>query len=348
MRTLQSRFSPSRRSVLASLALAPALPALLPAASLAQAPPTPLPSWNEGPAKQAILDFVHATAQPGATFVPPEDRIATFDQDGTLWVEQPIYTQAVFALARLRALGPQHPEWKTKEPFRSILSGNKAAISRLSEKDWAEIIAVTHAAMSTEAFLQLVQQWIQTAKDPRFNKLYTQLVYQPMLEVMQYLRANGFRTYIVSGGGQEFIRAYSQRVYNVPPEQVIGSSIVTKYEIKDGVPILMRLPQTFFIDDGPGKPVGINLIIGKRPYAAFGNSAGDRQMLEWVGAGNGPRLKMLVHHDDSVREYAYGPAGGLPDSKTGTFPDSLMGEAKARNWTVISMKNDWNRVFSFT
>jgi phosphoglycolate phosphatase-like HAD superfamily hydrolase len=313
-----------------------------------QPPADPLGSWNDGAAKRAVMDFVHATTdRTSPDFVPPEDRIATFDQDGTLWVEHPLYTQAMFALERVHALAPHHPDWKTKEPFRSILSGNPEALAHLTEKDWMAIIIATHAGMSTEAFLTLVTAWLATARHPRFNRLYTELVYQPMLEVMDYLRANQFRTYIVTGGGVEFVRAYAQRIYGVPPEQVIGSSIATKYEVVDGKPMLMRLPKPFFVDDGPGKPIGINMFIGKRPYAAFGNSSGDAEMLAWTQAGAGRRLEMLVHHDDAVREYAYGPGGDLPDTSVGTFPQALIEQAKKGGWTVISMKTDWKRIFAF-
>jgi hypothetical protein len=303
--------------------------------------PDPLPSWNDGPAKHAILDFVRtATSQ-----IALEDRIATFDQDGTLWVEHPVYTQAMFALERVHTLAPQHPEWKTYEPFKTVLTNDEAAIAKFSERSWAEIVFATHAGMSQAEFLKIVTEWLATAKHPRFKRPYTELVYQPMLEVIDYLRANGFKTYIVTGGGQDFVRAYAQKVYGVPPEQVIGSSITTKYEIKDGKPELIRQPRLFFDDNYTGKAIGIDLFIGKRPYAAFGNSTGDREMLEWIGAGEGPRLKMLVHHDDAEREYAYGPAGGLPDTSVGTFSRSLMDEAEAKDWAVISMKQDWQRVF---
>ncbi len=314
----------------------------------AQAQPTPLASWNDGPTRQAIVEFVRITtdkANPG--YVPPEDRIATFDQDGTLWTEHPLFTQAMFALDRVRALAPAHPEWKTEEPFKTVLSGGPEGLASLSEKDWTEIVGATHAGMSNEEFQAIVKQWLETARDPRFKRPYTDLVYQPMLEVLAYLRANGFRTYIVSGGGQEFMRVYAERVYGIPPEQIIGSSIVTHYEMKGGQPALMRLPKVFFIDDHDGKAVGINLFIGKRPYAAFGNSDGDREMLEWTAAGAGMRLKMLVLHDDAAREYAYGPAAGLPDTRLGTFTPALYDEAKKGGWTVISMKNDWKRIFPF-
>jgi len=308
----------------------------------ARAQADPLPAWNDGPAKQAILDFVHAMDQ-----VPQKDRIATFDQDGTLWVEHPVYTQAMFALERVHTLAPQHPEWKDQEPFKSVLANDEAAIAKFGERDWAEIVFATHAGMSQAEFQDIVGRWLATAKHPRFKRPYTELVYQPMREVMDYLRANGFKTYIVTGGGVDFVRNYAERIYGVPPEQVIGSSIATKYEIRDGKPELMRLPKLFFDDDHAGKAIGIDLFIGKRPYAAFGNSTGDREMLEWIGAGQGARLKMLVHHDDAQREYAYGPAGGLPDTHVGTFDQSLMDEAKAKGWVVISMKSDWKRVFAF-
>jgi phosphoserine phosphatase len=305
-----------------------------------------LPSWNDGPAKQAILAFVQATTTQGsASFVPPEDRIATFDQDGTLWVSHPLYTQAMFALDRVRELAPKHPEWKKKEPFKAVLADDRAAMAKFSAGDWAQIIAATHAGMSTEDFLAIAKQWLATATHPRWKRPYTDLVYQPMLEVMDFLRVNGFRTYIVTGGGQEFVRVYSERVYGVPPEHVVGSSIATKYEVRDGKPVLMRNPKIFFIDDRAGKPIGINLVIGKRPVAAFGNSIGDREMLEWTAAGDGARLMMLVLHDDAEREYAYGPANGLPDTKIGTFSQSLMDEAKQRGWVVVSMQRDWRTIF---
>ena len=338
-----------RRALISALpALGIAASPLLPVAAAAQAPSSALPSWNDGPAKQAVLDFVRATTDRSSKdFVAPEDRIATFDQDGTLWVEHPLYTQAMFALDRLHALAPHHPEWKSHEPFRAVLSNDPAALGRLSEQDWAEIIVVTHAGMSQEAFLQIASQWLTTAKHPRFSRLYTELVYQPMIELINYLRANEFETYIVTGGGQDFVRAYSQRVYGIPTQKVIGSSIATKYEFKGAKPELMRLPKLFFNDNNDGKAIGIDLFIGKRPHAAFGNSTGDREMLEWTGAGDGARLKMLVHHDDPVREFAYGPAGGLPDTTVGTFSSPLMEEAKSRSWTVISMKNDWRRIFAF-
>jgi phosphoglycolate phosphatase-like HAD superfamily hydrolase len=308
----------------------------------------PLSSWNDGPAKQAILSFVkEVTDKSNPKYVEPEDRIATFDQDGTLWVEHPLYTQAMFALDRVRELAPKHPEWRNKEPFKAVIMGNREAIAKFSESDWEIIVASTHTGMGTESFLEIVKKWLATAKHPRFERPYTELIYHPMIELMDYLRANGFKTYIVTGGGQEFVRVYSKSVYGIPPEQVVGSSILTKYEHQDGKPILMREPKVFFIDDHTGKAIGINLFIGKRPYAAFGNSGGDREMLEWTQAGGGARLMMLVYHDDKDREYTYGPAGGLPATKVGTFSQALMDEAKKSGWVVISMKNDWKRIFAF-
>ena len=310
-------------------------------------PADSLGSWNEGRAKVAIVDFVRATTDPSSKdFVRPEDRIATFDQDGTLWVEHPLYAQAAFALDRLHALAPQHPEWQSQEPFRTVLSNDQARIGKFSEADWAEIIFLTHSGMNQATFRDIAEQWIATAKHPRFGRLYTELVYQPMIEVLHYLRANSFKTFIVSGFGQYFMRIYTQRVYGIPPEQVLGSSVLTKYQIENGTPELIREPKLFLNCNFGGKAVAIDLFIGKRPHAAFGNSTGDRQMLEWTGAGDGARLRMLVYHDDPTREYAYGPAQGLPDTTVGTFDQSLMDQAKFQSWTVISMMNDWKRVFA--
>ena len=303
----------------------------------------PLPSWNDGPAKKSITEFVAKVTKEGSPdFVPPEERIATFDNDGTLWCEQPMYFQLLFALDRVKALAPQHPEWKTKEPFASLLKGDIKAAFAGGERAMLEIIVVTHAGMTTAEFEQIVKDWIATAKHPKFKRLYTECVYQPTVELLGYLRANGFKTFIVSGGGIEFMRPWTEKVYGIPPEQVVGSSIKTKYEWRDGKPVLMRLPEMNFIDDKTGKPVGINSHIGRRPIAAFGNSDGDQQMLEWTQAGSGARLMMLVHHDDAVREFAYGA-----ESKIGTFSDALMAEAKKNDWTVISMKNDWKVIFPF-
>jgi hypothetical protein len=303
----------------------------------------PLPSWNEGPAKQAIRTFVSKVTKEGSPeFVPPAERIATFDNDGTLWAEQPMYFQLRFALDRLKTLAPQHPEWKDKEPFASLLNGDLKRVLAGGDRTIGEIIVVTHAGMTTAEFEQIVLGWLAAARHPRFNRPYTECVYQPMLELLAYLRANGFKTFIVSGGGIEFMRPWTERAYGVPPEQVVGSSIKTKYEWRDGVPVLMRLPAVNFVDDKAGKPVGINAHIGRRPIAAFGNSDGDQQMLEWTQAGGGARLMMLVHHDDAKREWAYGAK-----SKIGTFSDSLMAEAKKNGWTVISMKSEWKRIFPF-
>jgi phosphoglycolate phosphatase-like HAD superfamily hydrolase len=307
-----------------------------------------LPSWSDGKAKQSVLAFVKKVTTPGSPdFVPAAERIATFDNDGTLWPSHPMYTQLAFALDRVKALAPQHPEWKTKQPFKAVLDNDLEALAASGEKGLVELIMVSHAGMSTAEFEKIVTEWFKTAKHPRFKRPYTELAYQPMVELLAYLRANDFKTFIVSGGGIEFMRPMTEKVYGVPPEQVIGSSIETKYEMKDGKPVLMRLPKVHFIDDKAGKPVGINEFIGRRPLAAFGNSGGDRQMLEWTGAGGGARLMMLVFHDDAKREYAYGPASGLSDTKFGTFPQSLMDEAKKKGWVVISMKNDWKRIFSF-
>jgi hypothetical protein len=303
----------------------------------------PLPSWNETAAKQAIVSFVEKVTKPGSPdFVPVPERIATFDNDGTLWVEQPMYSQLLFALDRVKALAPQHPEWKSKEPFASLLKGDVKGALAGGEHAIVEIVMATHAGMSTAQFEQIVKDWTATAKHPRFQRPCTECVYQPMLEVLAYLRANGFKTFIVSGGGIEFMRPWTEKVYGIPPEQVVGSSIKTKYELRGGQPVLIRLPEVNFIDDKAGKPVGINSHIGRRPIAAFGNSDGDRQMLEWTQAGPGARLMMLVHHDDAAREYSYGP-----DSKIGTFSDSLMAEANTSGWTVTSMKKDWKRIFAF-
>ena len=303
----------------------------------------PLPSWSNTAPKKAIIAFVEKVTKEGSPdFVPPNERIATFDNDGTLWCEQPMYFQLLFALDRVKALAPQHPEWKTKEPFASLLKGDMKGALAGGEHAMLEIIVVTHAGMTTAEFEKIVADWIATAKHPKFKRPYTECVYQPMVELLSYLRANRFKTYIVSGGGIEFMRPWTEKVYGVPPEQVVGSSIKTKYEMRDGKPVLMRLPEMNFVDDKTGKPVGINSHIGRRPIAAFGNSDGDQQMLEWTQAGDGARLMMLVHHDDAVREFAYGA-----ESKIGTFSNALMAEAKKNDWTVISMKDDWNKIFAF-
>jgi hypothetical protein len=306
----------------------------------------PLPSWNDGAVKRRILAFVRATTDRGGPdYVRPEDRIATFDQDGTLWVSHPLYTQAVFALDRVAELAPEHPEWRDREPFKTVLFGDEAALARLTEQDVAEILAATHAGTSTDEFRALVEAWLARAKDPRFQRPYTELAYLPMLELLGYLRANGFRTYVVTGGGQEFVRVYSEEIYGVPPEQVIGSSIATRYEVRGGKPVLVRDPEVFFVDDKGGKPVGIHLFVGKRPILAFGNSDGDREMLEWTTGGGRAGLGLLLLHTDAAREYAYGPAAGLPDTRVGAFSQALLDEAKRKGWIVVDMKRDWKRVF---
>jgi len=302
----------------------------------------PLPSWNDGAAKHAIVAAVkEATTAGRPGFIPVAERIATFDNDGTLWVEQPMYTQLAFALDRVKTLAPQHPEWATQEPFASLLKGDLKAALAGGDHAILDIIMATHAGMTTAQFETIVTDWLATARHPRFKRPYTELVYQPMLELLAYLRANGFKTYIVSGGGVEFMRPWAEQVYGIPPEQVIGSRIKTVYQMTPTGPVLMREAGVDFIDDKTGKPVGINAMIGRRPLAAAGNSDGDRQMLEWVPTDQ-PRLRLLVHHDDPAREYAYGA-----QSPIGTFSDSLMAEAKARGWTVISMKDDWRRIFAF-
>ena len=309
----------------------------------------PLPSWNDGAAKQAIVDFVRATTDQGSPkFVPPEDRVATFDQDGTLWVEHPIYSQVVYCLDRVPAVVEQKPELKKIEPFKTVLSGDREAIAKLSLHDLEAILVATLTGMSVDAFEAEANKWLTTARHPRWNRLYTELVYQPMLDVQQYLRDNGYKTYIVTGGGQDFVRVYAQRVYGIPPEQVVGTMGGTKFSYdKNGKPFLTKEPKLLLNDDKAGKPEGIHLMIGRRPRAAFGNSDGDREMLEYTGAGDGARLMMLVLHDDARREYAYGPARGLPDTKVGTFSQALDAEAKKNGWTVISMKSDWKRIFPF-
>ena len=301
-----------------------------------------LRSWNDGPAKQAIIEFVKATTDKGSPkFVRPEDRIATFDNDGTLWAEQPMYFQMLFALDRVKALAPEHPDWKDQEPFASLLKDDVKGALAGGERAIMEIVMATHAGMTTEEFTQTVKDWIATAKHPKTGRLYTEMVYQPMLELLAYLRANGFKTFIVSGGGIEFMRPWAEKVYGIPPEQVVGSSIKTKFEMRDGKPVLVRLPEMNFIDDGPGKPAGINSHIGHRPIAAFGNSDGDLEMLQWTAAGNGKRFCLYVHHTDAEREWAYDrqtPIGKL---------DKGLDEATAKGWTVVDMKNDWKRIFAW-
>jgi phosphoglycolate phosphatase-like HAD superfamily hydrolase len=309
----------------------------------------PLPSWNDGAAKKAILEFVRVTTDKASPkFVPPEQRIATFDQDGTLWVEHPMYTQVVYCLERVPAVVKEKPELKDREPFKTVMSGNREAMARLSMKELEEILAVTLSGMSVDEFQAEVKKWLATAKHPRYQRPYTELTYQPMLEVLQLFRANGYKTSIVTGGGQDFVRVYAEQVYGIPPEQVIGTAGGTKYGYdKSGKPFLTKEPKLLLNDNDAGKPEGIHLMIGRRPFAAFGNSTGDQQMLEYTTAGDGARLGMLVLHDDAKREYAYGPAQGLPETKVGTFTPALDDEAKKRGWVVISIKDDWKRLFPF-
>jgi hypothetical protein len=309
--------------------------------ALAASAQDPLPSWNTGATKARIVRFVAEVTRPGAPhFVPPEQRIAAFDNDGTLWVEQPIYTQFAFTIARVQALAARHPEWKEQQPFQAVLRGDMKALAAGGEREIAQLMMATHAGMDTGEFEGIVTDWIRTAQHPRFHRLYTQCVYQPMLELMAYLRANGFKTYIVSGGGVEFMRPWAGRVYGVPPEQVIGSSIRTRFELRNGRPVLMRLPEVDLIDDKDGKPVGIEKFIGRRPIAAFGNSDGDQQMLEWTAAGPGEHLLLLVHHTDAIREYAYDRG-----SSVGAL-DKAWNEARARGWVIVDMKRDWKIIFA--
>ena len=301
-----------------------------------------LPSWNDGLAKKAITDFIaKVTREGGPDFVPPSERIAVFDNDGTLWAEQPMYFQFLFVLDRIRELAPRHPEWKTQEPFASLLRGDVMSALAGGERTLGQLVMVTHAGMTSEEFEKTVSDWIATAKHPKTGRLYTEMVYQPMIELLSCLRANGFKTFIVSGGGIEFMRPWSEKVYGIPAEQVVGSSIKTKFELRDGRPVLVRLPEINFVDDGPGKPVGIQTHIGRRPIAAFGNSDGDLQMLQWTAAGTGARFCLCVHHTDPVREWAYDRS-----SAVGRL-DKGLDEARMRGWTVIDMKVDWKRIFPF-
>jgi phosphoserine phosphatase len=300
----------------------------------------PLPSWNDGPAKQSLIDFVtKVTTDSGPDYVKPEDRIATFDNDGTLWAEQPMYVQAQFLIDRVRALAPQHPEWQTKEPFAALLKGDMGGVTAAGEAGVAEMMAATHSGMTTEEFAEIVSNWIATAKHPTTGKFYTEMVYQPMLELLDYLRANGFKTFIVSGGGIEFMRPWTERIYGIPPEQVVGTTGGLKFEMRDGKPVIMKLPELVLNDDKEGKPVGIQRHIGRRPIAAFGNSDGDLQMLQWTCSAPGATHCLYVHHTDAGREWAYDR-----DSHVGKL-DKGLDEATARNWTVVDMKNDWRTVF---
>jgi len=333
----------------AALAHVFGLGALLALGPQVQAQTDPLPSWNDGAAKKAIVEFAQATTTPGnRSFVPPAERVATFDQDGTLWVEHPMYAQVMYCLDRVPVVVKAKPELAKIEPFKTVMSGNRAAIAKMSEGDLIKIAAATLSGMPVEEFQAEVKQWLVEARDPRWKKPYTELTYLPMQEVLKYLRTNGYKTYIVTGGGQDFVRVYSETVYGIPTEQVVGTAGGTKYGYaKDGKPFLTKEPKLLFNDNNAGKPEGIHLEIGRRPYAAFGNSTGDRQMLEWTQAGDGARLSMIVLHDDAKREYAYGPAQGLPNTRIGTFTQALYDEAKKQGWIIISMKDDWKRIFSF-
>ena len=334
----------NRRALLSALAVLPMSGSLLSISAQAQTGNAAevLPSWNNGATKQAILNFVAAVTREGSPdFVPPAERIATFDNDGTLWVEHPMYTQLAFGLDRVKALAALHPEWKNTQPFKAALEGDMKTLAEPGERGMAELVMATHAGMTTEEFQKIVIDWFATARHPRFKRPYTELSYQPMIELLGYLRANGFKTFIVSGGGIEFMRPWTERVYGVPPEQVIGSSIKTQFQMRDGKPELFRLPELNFIDDKAGKPVGINEFIGRRPIAAFGNSDGDLEMLQWTTISGGARLGLLVHHTDAVREYAYDrdtPFGRL---------DKALDAATTNNWVVADMKEDWNRIFAF-
>jgi hypothetical protein len=316
-----------------------------PATTLAQGKPRaadPLPSWNDGPSKKAIIEFVmKVTKESSPEFVPGEERIATFDNDGTLWVEQPMYTQLAFALDRVKALAPQHREWKEKQPFKAVLDGDVKGMTAAGQKGLVELVTATHAGMTTDEFEGIVHNWLATARHPRFQRPYTECVYQPMLELLAYLRANGFKSYIVTGGGVEFLRPWTKKVYGVPPEQVIGSSIKLKYELYDGKPVLVRLPEIDFIDDKSGKPVGIHKFIGRRPVMAFGNSDGDLEMLQWATTGKGPRFGLIVHHTDAEREYAYDR-----DTHFGRL-DKALDAAPRNGWVVVDMKKEWKKVFPF-
>ncbi|RWP63196.1 HAD family hydrolase [Mesorhizobium sp.] len=312
--------------------------ALAPATALAQS--DPLPSWNDTAPKAAIVEFVEKVSKEGSPdFVPEPERIAVFDNDGTLWIEHPMYVQLAFALDRVKAEAPNHPEWATTQPFQAVLEGDMKALTAAGEKGLLELIMATHAGMTTAQFEKIASEWIATARDPRFKKPYTELVYQPMLELLAYLRANGFKTFIVSGGGIEFMRPWTEKVYGIPPEQVVGSSIKTQFEMKDGAPNLFRLPEVNFIDDKAGKPVAINDHIGRRPIAAFGNSDGDLEMLQWTTLADGPRFGLIVHHTDAEREYAY-------DRKSDFgHLDKALDAAAINKWTVVDMKADWKQIF---
>jgi phosphoglycolate phosphatase-like HAD superfamily hydrolase len=311
---------------------------LLPVSAFAQE----LPSWNDGKSKQAIVDFIKkVTTQGGADYVAPENRIAVFDNDGTLWTEQPFYFQLGFILDRVKALAPQHPEWKEKEPFKSILAGDLKGIAKSGERGLVELVMETHAGLTTNDFRNIVIDWFATARHPKTGKPYNEMTFLPMRELLDYLRANGFKTFIVSGGGVEFMRPMTEKAYGIPPEQVVGSTITTQYALVGDIPVLNRLPKVDFVDDGPGKPVGINKFIGRRPILAAGNSDGDYEMLRWVMAGQGPHFAMIIHHTDADREYAY-------DRKSDFGKlDKALDEAESRNWLLVDMKADWKKIYAF-
>jgi phosphoglycolate phosphatase-like HAD superfamily hydrolase len=314
---------------------------LMLAAGVAGAAGDPLPSWHDGAARKAIVQFVaKATNKKDPDFVPPAERVAVFDNDGTLWAEQPLYFQGLFALDRVKALAPRHPEWKDQQPFKAVLENDMKALAASGEKGMVEIVMATHAGMTTTEFEAIVKDWLATARHPKFKRPYTELAYQPMRELLAYLRANGFKTYIVSGGGIEFMRPWVEKVYGIPPEQVVGSSIKTKFEQRDGRPVLVRLPEVDFVDDQAGKPVGIHKFIGRRPIAAFGNSDGDLQMLQWTCAAPGARFCLIVHHTDADREWAYDR-----HSSIGRL-DRALDEAQPGGWTVVDMRRDWKRIFA--
>src|SRR5712671_959686 len=341
MTSPQGSFGINRRALLAGAAALPVLLGL-PIPPPAQAQTDPLASWNDGATKQSILDFVAAVAREGSPdFVPAPRRVATFDNDGTLWCEQPMYVQLAFALDRVKELAPLHPDWKDKQPFKAALDGDMKTLAESGERGTLELVLAAHAGMTSDEFETIVKDWLAKARHPKFNRPYTDLVYQPMVELMAYLRANGFKTFIVSGGGIEFIRPWSEEVYGVPPEQVVGSSIKTKFQMRRDIPVLFRLSEVNFIDDKDGKPIGINEHIGRRPIAAFGNSDGDLEMLQWTTLSGGVRLGLIVHHTDAEREYAYDRKSHLARLDKG------LDEAVAKGWTVVSMKDDWKTIFAF-
>jgi hypothetical protein len=337
MQPITSSTGLSRRVLLSTLAMLPMLSASL---RPARAQSDPLSSWNDGATKQSITDFVaRVTREGGPDFVPADQRVATFDNDGTLWCEQPMYVQLAFVLDRVRQLAPQNPGWSGTQPFKAVLDDDMRALAASGEKGLVELVAATHAGMTSDEFTKIVSDWLATARDHRFKRPYTELIYQPMLELLAWLRANGFKTFVVSGGGIEFMRPWTGKIYGIPPEQVVGSSIKTRFEMRDGRPVLFRLPEVNFIDDKAGKPVGINQHVGRRPIAAFGNSDGDLEMLQWTTLAGGPRFGLIVHHTDAEREYAYDR-----HSHFGKL-DKALDAAAVNKWTVVDMKKDWKRVF---